>query len=153
MPIEISYEIQERLPKEIEKNLNALLLAFCLLENVPKRALIDLTIVDDELIREINREYRQKDSATDVLSFPQYEREDDLENEVELLYGDVVISLERAKVQAREYGHSLNRELCYLFVHSLMHLRGYDHMDEVEKEEMRLHEERVLEKVGVSRDN
>lgn len=153
MPIEINYEIDETLDEKVVENFEALLKSFCRLEKVPPHALIDLTIVDDEIIREINRDYRQKDSATDVLSFPQYEKEDDLSQEIELLYGDVVISLERAKAQALEYGHSLNRELCYLFVHSLMHLRGYDHMVLKEKEEMRQHEEKVLESVGVSRDN
>lgn len=152
MPIEISYEIDEVLSEETLNTFDALFEAFCTFENVPERAIIDLTVVNDAQIREINRDYRNKDSATDVLSFPQYEKEDDLDSEVELLYGDVVISLERAKAQAEEYNHSLKRELCYLFVHSLMHLRGYDHMTEEDKREMRLHEERVLEKVGISRE-
>ena len=73
--------------------------------------------------------------ATDVLSFPQYERDDDLTREMPLLYGDVVISLEHARAQAESYNHSLKRELSYLFVHSLLHLRGYDHMIESDKKE------------------
>lgn len=152
MPIEISYEVEETLNEATLNAFDALFDAFCALENVPERAIIDLTIVNDEIIREINKDYRNKDTRTDVLSFPQYEKDDDLDGEVELLYGDVVISLERAKAQAEDYNHSLNRELCYLFVHSLMHLRGYDHMTEKDKREMRLHEERILEKVGVSRE-
>ena len=153
MPIEITYEIEEELENSVLKNFNLLLEAFCKVEKVPSRAIIDLTIVDDATIREINLEYRNQDKATDVLSFPQYEKDDNLENESILLYGDVVISLEQAKRQALEYNHSLNRELCYLFTHSLMHLRGYDHMNEDEKKEMRSHEEKVLALVGISRND
>lgn len=153
MPLEISYEIEERLDDEVIATFDELLAAFCCLEEVPTHALIDMTIVDDEMIRQINSEYRQKDVSTDVLSFPQYERDDDLTNEVPLLYGDVVISLEHAKAQAESYNHSLKRELSYLFVHSLLHLRGYDHMVESDKKEMRQHEEQILCEVGISRND
>ena len=153
MPLEINYEIEERLEDDVIATFEALLLTFCHLEGVPTHALIDMTIVDDEIIRQINSEYRQKDVATDVLSFPQYERDDDLTNEMPLLYGDVVISLEHAKAQAASYNHSLKRELSYLFVHSLLHLRGYDHMIESDKKEMRQHEEQILYEVGISRDD
>ena len=153
MPLEISYEIEERLEDEVIATFDELLAAFCCLEEVPTHALIDMTIVDDEMIRQINSEYRQKDVSTDVLSFPQYERDDDLTNEVPLLYGDVVISLEHAKAQAESYNHSLKRELSYLFVHSLLHLRGYDHMVENDKKEMRQHEEQILCEVGISRND
>jgi metalloprotein, YbeY family len=153
MPLEISYEIEERLEDDVIATFDELLVAFCRLEEVPIHALIDMTIVDDEIIRQINSEYRQKDVSTDVLSFPQYERDDDLINEVPLLYGDVVISLEHAKAQAESYNHSLKRELSYLFVHSLLHLRGYDHMLESDKKEMRQHEEQILHEVGISRDD
>ena len=153
MPLEISYEIEERLEDEVIATFDELLVAFCRLEEVPTHALIDMTIVDDEMIRQINSEYRQKDVSTDVLSFPQYERDDDLTNEVPLLYGDVVISLEHARVQAESYNHSLKRELSYLFVHSLLHLRGYDHMLESDKKEMRQHEEQILCEVGISRND
>lgn len=153
MPLEISYEIEERLDDEVIATFDELLAAFCCLEEVPTHALIDMTIVDDEMIRQINSEYRQKDVSTDVLSFPQYERDDNLTNEVPLLYGDVVISLEHAKAQAESYNHSLKRELSYLFVHSLLHLRGYDHMVESDKKEMRQHEEQILCEVGISRND
>ena len=153
MPLEINYEIEERLEDDVIATFEALLLTFCRLEGVPTHALIDMTIVDDEIIRQINSEYRQKDVATDVLSFPQYERDDDLTREMPLLYGDVVISLEHAKAQAKSYNHSLKRELSYLFVHSLLHLRGYDHMIESDKKEMRQHEEQILYEVGISRDD
>ena len=153
MPLEINYEIEERLEDDVITTFEELLMAFCRLEGVPTHALIDMTIVDDEIIRQINSEYRQKDVATDVLSFPQYERDDDLTREMPLLYGDVVISLEHARAQAESYNHSLKRELSYLFVHSLLHLRGYDHMIESDKKEMRRHEEQILHEVGISRDD
>lgn len=153
MPLEINYEIEERLEDDVITTFEELLMAFCRLEGVPTHALIDMTIVDDEIIRQINSEYRQKDVATDVLSFPQYERDDDLTREMPLLYGDVVISLEHARAQAESYNHSLKRELSYLFVHSLLHLRGYDHMIESDKKEMRQYEEQILHEVGISRDD
>lgn len=153
MPLEINYEIEERLEDDVITTFEELLMAFCRLEGVPTHALIDMTIVDNEIIRQINSEYRQKDVATDVLSFPQYERDDDLTREMSLLYGDVVISLEHARAQAESYNHSLKRELSYLFVHSLLHLRGYDHMIESDKKEMRQHEEQILHEVGISRDD
>lgn len=153
MPLEINYEIEERLDQAVVTIFDELLAAFSRLEAVPDRALIDMTIVNDEIIRQINHDYRQKDVATDVLSFPQYERDDDLTHEDPLLYGDVVISLEHAEAQAERYNHSLKRELSYLFVHSLLHLRGYDHMLEQDKKEMRQHEERILCEVGISRND
>ena len=121
-------------------------------------------ITGDEEIRRINREYRGVDRATDVLSFPSADctpdrtlgrcerkllRERDETGNCFL--GDIVISLERAKEQAREYGHSLQRELCYLVAHSMFHLMGYDHMNDQDKERMRAMEEKALEKAGAAR--
>ena len=124
------------------------------LENEPE---LGVTVVDDSEILELNREYRQKDSVTDVLSFPQFEGHDDLledllDDEAETLIGDVVICFEQAERQAREYGTGLTREMLYLFVHSVMHLFGYDHMDEEEKAVMRAREEEVLSAIGVRRN-
>jgi probable rRNA maturation factor len=101
----------------------------------------------------MNRDYRDKDSATDVLSFPQYEDVlTESENEVHVLLGDIVISLERAMEQAEDFGHSLTRELCYLTVHSMFHLFGYDHMTEEDKKIMRAKEEKILTAAGITRD-
>jgi probable rRNA maturation factor len=124
------------------------------LENEPE---LGVTVVDDSEILELNREYREKDSVTDVLSFPQFEGHDDLledllDDEAETLIGDVVICYEQAGRQAEEYGTGLTREMLYLFVHSVMHLFGYDHMDEEEKAVMRAREEEVLSAIGVSRN-
>jgi probable rRNA maturation factor len=117
---------------------------------------LGVTVVDDNEILELNREYREKDSVTDVLSFPQFEGHDDLledllDDEAETLIGDVVICYEQAQRQAEEYGTGLTREMLYLFVHSVMHLFGYDHMDEEEKAVMRAREEEVLSAIGVNR--
>ena len=123
------------------------------LENEPE---LGVTVVDDSEILELNREYREKDSVTDVLSFPQFEGHEDLledllNDESETLIGDVVICFEQAERQAEEYGTGLTREMLYLFVHSVMHLFGYDHMDEEEKAVMRAREEEVLSAIGVNR--
>ncbi len=123
------------------------------LDNEPE---IGVTIVDDNTILELNREYREKDSVTDVLSFPQFEGHDDLledlkDDETSTLVGDVVICWEQAVRQAEEYDTGLTREMLYLFVHSVMHLFGYDHMEEDEKAVMRAREEEVLAAVGVAR--
>lgn len=123
------------------------------LDNEPE---IDVTIVDDNTILELNREYREKDSVTDVLSFPQFEGHgdllDDLRNdEASTLIGDVVICFEQAERQADEYDTGITREMLYLFVHSVMHLFGYDHMEDDEKAVMRKREEEVLMAIGVGR--
>ena len=116
---------------------------------------IGVTVVDDEAILELNREYREKDSVTDVLSFPQFEGHDDLLDDLldegTTLIGDVVICYEQAARQAEEYGTGMTREMLYLFVHSVMHLFGYDHMNEEEKALMRAREEEVLTGIGVDR--
>ena len=113
---------------------------------------VGITLVDNEEIRQINAEYRQIDSATDVLSFALDEGEEFpvLPGEEHLL-GDIIVSLERAQEQALEYGHSLERELAYLLIHGFLHLLGYDHMQEADKKVMREQEERVLAKLAIYR--
>ena len=123
------------------------------IENDPE---VGVTIVDEDTILELNREYREKDSVTDVLSFPQFCGHDDLlddlaDDDTATLVGDVVICYEQAVRQAEEYGTGLTREMLYLFVHSMMHLFGYDHMEEDEKKVMRAREEEVLSAIGVDR--
>ncbi len=120
-------------------------------EEIDPKAEIGLMFVDNEQIREMNKTYRDKDSATDVLSFPMYEADEAIDDEEEILLGDIVISLERAAEQAEEYGHSLEREVMYLLVHGLLHLAGYDHMEDDEKKEMRQREEELLTVIGASR--
>lgn len=116
-----------------------------------ERAEISLTFVEPEEIRELNSAYRGVDSVTDVLSFPQFDAAEDFPRVGELCLGDVVICPERAEQQAEEYGHSTERETVYLFVHSLLHLLGYDHMEDEEKKIMRTKEEHVMKHVGLTR--
>lgn len=113
---------------------------------------VSIMFVNNEEIHELNKKHRDKDSSTDVLSFPQY---DDLKNtqiiEPYVILGDVVISTETAIEQAKSYGHSLNREIGFLTVHSLFHLMGYDHDTEVHTKEMRTKEEAVLNQYNLTR--
>lgn len=117
-----------------------------------KRCEISVTFVDLDEIHELNKQYRGVDKPTDVLSFPQF---DDLEEEIpevcEICLGDVVICEQKAREQAEEFGHSFERELVYLFTHSVLHLLGYDHMEDDEKAEMREKEEDILKTIGLSR--
>lgn len=113
---------------------------------------VSMLFVDNDRIREINREQRSKDVVTDVLSFPQYESIKDAEElDEELFLGDIVISVEKAIEQAKDFGHSLERELCYLTVHSMFHLFGYDHDTDENTDEMRDMEELVLDSFGIKR--
>ena len=123
-------------------------------EGLPDALVIGLTFCDDDAIRAINAEYRGIDCATDVLSFPLYERDDEIELFDDELspFGDIVLSVPHAIAQAEEYGHSVEREVCYLVVHGLMHLAGYDHIEPEDKSEMRAEEEALLNKVGVTRE-
>lgn len=118
---------------------------------------ISVTLTNPENIRNINKEYRNVDKATDVLSFPMFEKDEiqaiikNNEYEVSDVLGDVVISLEKVKEQAIEYGHSFERELSYMLVHGFYHLMGYDHIEEKDKVLMRPKEEKILQKLNITR--
>lgn len=127
---------------------------------------ISLLFVNNEEIREVNLETRNIDRATDVLSFPMldYEKgkvykdmyidfkfDETFKDGEELVLGDMVLSLERALEQSKEYCHSYEREVCYLVVHSILHLLGYDHMEDDEKRVMRKREEEILNKLEIRR--
>jgi len=113
---------------------------------------VSIMFVDDKHIHELNKMHRDKDSPTDVLSFPQYAALKDEEIiEPYIILGDVVISTETAIKQAEEFGHSLNREIGFLVVHSMFHLFGYDHMTDKERKEMRAKEEKVLTQYNLTR--
>lgn len=121
---------------------------------------VDVLLTDDDGIHEINRELRQVDRPTDVLSFPEFELTpgqlpgpEDADPGTGLIpLGDMVLSMERVAAQAREYGHSKRRELSYLVTHSVLHLLGYDHLDEgPQKEQMRAREEAILGELGITR--
>ena len=121
-------------------------------ENFKYDALISVTFTDNEGIREKNREFRSIDAPTDVLSFPMYDfkgGEKPLPGEICEL-GDIVLSLERAAEQAQDFGHSYEREVAFLTVHSVLHLLGYDHVHSEEEElEMRQHQRAIMRKLGL----
>lgn len=117
---------------------------------------IGVTVVDADEIRALNRDYRGNDSVTDVLSFPQYDDMDELaedltDEEITALIGDVVICYDRVLSQAEEFGTGVTREFVYLFTHSILHLLGYDHMEDDERRVMRAREEEILDSIGVSK--
>jgi len=112
---------------------------------------VSLLLIDNKEIKHLNNEYRNVNEATDVLSFPMYDDLEEALDEDYLYLGDIVISGERAVEQAKDYGHSVEREIGYLTVHSVLHLLGYDHMDEEEKKVMREREEMILEKINLKR--
>ena len=122
------------------------------LEGFPDPAEISVSFVDNEQIREMNSQYRNKDSATDVLSFPMGENgEYDVNHETGAkILGDIVLSMPKAVEQAQTYGHSLEREVGYLTAHSMLHLLGYDHENGgLDRVRMREKEERVMQELGL----
>lgn len=109
---------------------------------------VNVTVCDDEAIREINKQHRGIDKPTDVLSFPFLDFETP---EVLTLLGDIIISRDTAYRQAEEYGHSPKREFCFLAAHSALHLLGYDHETEEEREEMEEMQRKILDELGIKR--
>ena len=136
-------------------------------EEVNVKCEVSLLFVDNDEIKEINNETRNIDKETDVLSFPMLEYSEnrvfkeqykdykfsasDLDGD-ELVLGDIVLSLEKALEQSKEYNHSFEREASYLVIHSVLHLLGYDHMEEDEKKIMRSREEDILNKLNITRN-
>lgn len=156
--IEVTNELEDLLEKIIDFTLKE--------EKVLIDYEISLIFTDNSEIRTINNDYRKIDKETDVLSFPMleypkdkvykdvyqnYKFDDSYFDEGKLVLGDIAISLERAKEQCEEYGHSFFREVCYLSVHSILHLLGYDHMEEDEKLVMRNREEYILQEFNIIR--
>lgn len=131
----------------------------------PYEVQVNLLVTDDENIRKMNLEFRQIDAPTDVLSFPMQEYPAPADFSAfqggdfdvfdpdtgELMLGDIVINAQRVISQAEEYGHSRRREFAFLTAHSLLHLTGFDHMEEQEREEMEEYQRRIMEKVGIPR--
>lgn len=167
MTILFDKEAEQELEFDWEKLLTSVVETALELEECPWECEVNITLTDNEGIRGMNQEFRELDVPTDVLSFPMiaYEEpgdfsflaEESVETEYfnldsgELLLGDIVISVERAKEQAEEYGHSLKRELAFLTAHSMYHLMGYDHMEEEERMVMEQKQERVLQCLGITR--
>ena len=141
----ITYGLKMLIRRAVEKTL-----AY---EEIDDGCEVSVTFVDNEEIREINRKFRNIDRATDVLSFPLFD-EDGMDahvEELDCMLGDIVLSLERAREQAIEFGHSFEREVAFLTVHSVLHLLGYDHeLSEEDDADMRKRQSEVVEKMGLS---
>ena len=147
-------------PEGMEEQLRKVILAALAAQGVDQGCEINVMLTDDGGIRRVNQAMRGVDAATDVLSFPMFALEPGEKPRAEwadpdtdkVLLGDMMISLERARAQAAEYGHSLEREVCYLAVHSVLHLLGYAHLDEGPmKRQMRAREEAILGELGITR--
>lgn len=151
---------------DVEQTVEAVARAVLEAEGCPYEAQVNVLLTDNEGIREFNRQYRQIDRETDVLSFPNLEYgtpghfEIGQEQEAdcfdpdsgELILGDIILSVDRVAGQAEEYGHSLRRELAFLVAHSMLHLCGYDHMEPGEAEVMEQKQEQVLTSLGITRE-
>lgn len=150
---EINYlELEENI--EYEKHIKHIINECFKEEKIDKKKLyINVVLTTPENIRKINKDQRNIDKETDVLSFPMYEKEDigQVPDEQFDVLGDIVISIEKVKEQAEEYGHSFERELSYMVVHGFYHLMGYDHMVEEDKVKMREREENILNKLDIKR--
>ena len=117
---------------------------------------ISITLTVPEIIKNINKKYRNIDNPTDVLSFPMFQKEEinlliKQNYEIEDILGDIIISIPKVREQAVEYGHSFERELSYMIVHGFYHLMGYDHIEEKDKLKMRPKEEKILQDLNITR--
>lgn len=150
--IDIMWEVEEE--QNIESLINTVVKKALEMQNVTADVELSVVITDNNNIQQINKEFRDKDMPTDVLSFPGYEPEDieavkqadDL-----MVIGDIIISKEKVIEQAKEYENTFEREFAYLLVHGILHLLGYDHMEEAEKALMRKNEEMILTELNLSR--
>lgn len=150
LDIEENQDYENTIKKVVEK---------CFKEEqlIDSKLTIAITLTTPNQIRKINNEFRKVDKETDVLSFPMFgkeELEEKIKNkdfEFEDVLGDVIISIDRVKKQAEEYGHSFERELSYMVVHGFYHLMGYDHIEEEDKKIMRPKEEKILTELKITR--
>jgi len=142
--------LQEKitLTEDLEKLIDQVVDKTLLEKGVQQEGEVSIALVDNEYIHELNKRYRQKDKATDVLSFPMDSLDDGGDY---VVLGDIIISLEKAEEQAQEYGHSLKRELAFLTVHGTLHLLGYDHEEEAQREQMEQEQENILNLLGINR--
>lgn len=162
----VENETGERFDFEIEAVINAVAEEVLKMEGCPYEAQVNVLLTDNKGIREFNAGYRQTDRATDVLSFPNMEFEKPADfapakdsfadcfdpESGELVLGDIILSVDKIIEQAENYGHSRKRELAFLTAHSMLHLCGYDHMEEEEARVMEQKQEAVLAKLGISRE-
>ncbi len=165
MTIEIEYEAEDKLDVPYDEIIRNVVAETLDLEGCPYEAEVSVLLTDDAGIRQINLDNRGIDSATDVLSFPmlEYDTPSDFEHVEEdyaecfdpetgeLYLGDIVISVDKVREQAEKYGHSRVRELAFLTAHSMLHLCGYDHIDDDERLKMEERQDRILESLGYRR--
>lgn len=166
MLVFIENETNRSLPFPVEETVQTVCEAVLEEEGCPYEAQVNLVLTDNEGIRELNRESRGIDRETDVLSFPNVDFDEegvfriDEDNEAdyfdpetgELVLGDIMISLDKVYEQAKEYGHSVRREFAFLVAHSMLHLCGYDHMEDAERARMEQKQEAILTGLGITRD-
>ena len=145
------FEITE----EFEKLFNDVVKESLRYEEFDPECEVSLSIVSNDEIQEINKQFREIDAPTDVLSFPLLTFEEgeqaDVNENNEIMLGDIIISIDKAKAQAEEYGHGLRREIAFLTAHSMLHLMGYDHMEEEEQKEMFKKQDDILNNLGITR--
>ena len=142
----------KKIDEDILDKVERVMLAVLDYEDYDDNYEVSLSFIDNEEIRNLNRDFRNIDRVTDVLSFPMLSDDEfDIEYEEESL-GDIVISIQRADEQAEEFDHSLEREICFLVCHSMFHLLGYDHMEEEEAKDMHRRVEEVLNGLDITRD-
>ena len=148
-----NYPEELSFPTEIEENVRAAAEKVGELYGV-ENGEVSVTLTNNDYIHQLNRKYRQIDRPTDVLSFALNESEEpDIENGPDInVLGDIILSVERAEEQAADYGHSLRREIALLTVHGMLHLLGYDHMEEADRLEMEKEQRYVMEQLGISRN-
>ena len=124
--------------------------------NIKSEIVVNVALVSDKKIQKLNKEYRNVDRVTDVLSFPMLEDINEIDTEPDFLFGecnigDIYINLNRAKQQAEEYGHSLQREFCFLALHGFLHLLGLDHIEKEEEKEMFALQNKIMEECKICR--
>ncbi|RKD27617.1 probable rRNA maturation factor [Caminicella sporogenes DSM 14501] len=142
--IQLNDKLINLVKKVVEKCLNE--------EGIKQDVEISISFVDNNEIRELNKNFRDKDTKTDVLSFPQYDNIEMIKSlDTKIILGDIVISLEKAREQSVEYGHTFEREVAFLTAHSMYHLFGFDHDTEENTKIMRQKEEKVLKDLGILR--
>ncbi len=166
MTFYVENETEEQFPFDVEKLISTLTKELIRTFKIPYEVSLNVSFTNDESIREINKEFRGIDRATDVLSFPAIEfdtpgdfsliEKDSFDlfdpDTKELILGDIMISLEHAHSQALEYGHSFKREIAFLITHSLLHLSGFDHETDEERLIMEEHQRQILDTLGITRE-
>ena len=166
MTFYVENETGDILPFDVEGTIKIVCEAVLESEDCPYETQVSVMLVDNEAIRKLNKECRDIDSETDVLSFPNLDFEEAGAFEIpeeaeadyfdpdtgELILGDIMISVDKVREQAESYGHSLKREFAFLVAHSMFHLCGYDHMESEEAEVMERKQEAILKELGITRD-